>query len=914
MPGSHTDGPAADPTRPDPPTRSGEPEHYLATELFERVRSTRELVAFLENGSLDGMWIWDLEHPEHVWMTDRFRALLGYGDVPVEGADFMRDSVDPGDAVLAEEAFHRHLADPAQPYDQVLRYRHRDGSTVWVRSRGFAIRDDAGVPVRFVGVHTDLSDAMRTQEALAESLESLAAYSAVLQQIDGVTVALQQVTEPDEVVASLARFLGREVGELAMVVEPTEAGGFRLAAVDSPDPFRVRVVEQLFRDEPISESDESPVSTVIRTGEPLLIQDVAGPALLNDLPEESRPEVAAYLPTSVVCLPWARSGDRWGAVMVARFDPERPLFVERDLTLVRQVLERHESTRRQLRAQQERQAVERFRELARAAPMAILQIDDVGNCTFANDRWAQLTGQDGAASLGHGWVSVFPVAELERLREAWVPARSNGEVLSVETRIRHTDGGQRWVGGSSVAQFDESGTYTGALIAISDITARKAAEEELTRRARQDPLTRTANRYALFEHVDAGLERVKQDHSVMGLLYLDLDTFKEVNDSLGHEVGDQLLAGVALRLQGVLRDSDLCARVGGDEFVLLLDDVGDRLEAGRVAQRICDLLAPPFHIAGLTVGTSVSIGVATVSSDDGVLWADELLRRADLAMYRAKDAGRNRWEVYDRSMDERARSEAALREEIEAALDDGHLVLHYQPIVALGSLAVVGVEALVRIQHPTRGLVPPGDFLDAAERSGQIVRIGQWVVEEACRQLGRWHAEHPDLYLTLNLSGRQIADVGAADLVLDRLAAHGVPTANLIVELTETTLVRATGAAAIAVQRLQDAGVRLAIDDFGTGYSSLARLAELPADMIKIDRSFVEQAPDNPMNAAIIAAVLHLADRMDLDVVAEGIETPLQLRTVAELGCTVGQGFLFSRPVPAAEVEDLLRGAFVTHG
>ena len=310
----------------------------------------------------------------------------------------------------------------------------------------------------------------------------------------------------------------------------------------------------------------------------------------------------------------------------------------------------------------------------------------------------------------------------------------------------------------------------------------------------------------------------------------------------------------------------------------------------------------------------MSIGVATVSSDDGVLWADELLRRADLAMYRAKDAGRNRWEVYDRSMDERARSEAALREEIEAALDDGHLVLHYQPIVALGSLAVVGVEALVRIQHPTRGLVPPGDFLDAAERSGQIVRIGQWVVEEACRQLGRWHAEHPDLYLTLNLSGRQIADVGAADLVLDRLAAHGVPTANLIVELTETTLVRATGAAAIAVQRLQDAGVRLAIDDFGTGYSSLARLAELPADMIKIDRSFVEQAPDNPMNAAIIAAVLHLADRMDLDVVAEGIETPLQLRTVAELGCTVGQGFLFSRPVPAAEVEDLLRGAFVTHG
>jgi len=891
-------------------------EHYLAAELFERMHSTRELVAFLENGSLDGMWIWDLDRPENVWMTHRFRELLGFGDTDLSEAAFINDRVDPADAIKADAAFRRHLADPSEPYDQILRYRHRDGSTVWVRSRGFALRDADGRPTRFVGVHTDLTRTMAAQQALAASLESVEAYSGMLEHLDRITVSLHELTEPHEVVESLVRILGQEIGELSAVfLADAVSRPVSMVAVDSDDPVRIELMRGIMSRAHDVDDSKGPVAHTLRTGEEVLYSPVDGPTLVRMVDDTARTLVAGQLPTSMITLPWRDpDGSLAGAVLVARFDPSGPPLVDRDLTLIRQIVERHASAHRQLQTQLETRAVSRFRELARSAPMAIVQIDAEGSCTFLNDQWMTLTGRSEEQGLDHGWVGVFRDEDLASMRAAWIPARTNGEVLKLETRIHHADGRELWVGGSAVAQFDDDGTYSGALIALSDVTARKRAEAELTHRARIDPLTGAANRYALFERIDDALRDVKRRDAVLGLIYLDLDTFKEVNDSLGHEIGDHLLVSVAERLRGVLRDSDSCARVGGDEFVLLLADVGDRFEAARVAQRVRSLLCPPFEVSGVTLHTSASMGVVTICSDDGVLRADEVLRRADRAMYRAKAAGRDRWESFELSMDEQARSEAALRQEIADAISSGHLVLHYQPIVDLQTMQMVGVEALVRILHPTRGLLPPAQFLDVAERSGQIVAVGEWVVREACRRLARWHELRADLYLTLNLSGRQIADAGVSDLVLDAVAEHSISPDRLVVEVTETTLVKAVGNAALAIERIRGAGVRIAIDDFGTGYSSLARLTEIPADMIKIDRSFVASAASDPMNAAVISAVVHLADRVDLDVVAEGVETEEQLRTIRELGCRVGQGFLFSRPLPDAALEELLQGAFVTHG
>lgn len=441
----------------------------------------------------------------------------------------------------------------------------------------------------------------------------------------------------------------------------------------------------------------------------------------------------------------------------------------------------------------------------------------------------------------------------------------------------------------------------------------RAAESPLRRalfRALHDPVTGLANRALLLDRLTQALARSGRRPGFVAVLFLDLDRFKLVNDSLGHAAGDELLGEVARRLEGAVRSTDSVARLGGDEFVVLADTVDGADEALALAERLRDVLAAPYRLAGgERVVVTASAGVALGGAGSAV--PGELLWDADAAMYKAKELGRDRTHLFEAGLraaaNDRFRAEVLLRR----ALDHDGLRLHYQPIVAVGTGAVVGVEALVRLHDPARGLVPPAEFIPVAEESGLIVPLGAWVIAEAARRAAHWRhlpGAGEGFCVSVNLSGRQLAHPGFLEEVADALDGTGADASALCFELTENALVDATGASLRSLEGLKRRGARLAIDDFGTGHSSLTWLRRLPADVLKVDRSFVAGLATDPDDAAIVRAVVGLGHALGLLTVAEGVETPAQLDALAALGCDWAQGYLFARPAPACAITDLLSG------
>ncbi len=445
---------------------------------------------------------------------------------------------------------------------------------------------------------------------------------------------------------------------------------------------------------------------------------------------------------------------------------------------------------------------------------------------------------------------------------------------------------------------------------LSGAQARLGADEELRRQVLQDPLTGLPNRLLFVESVDSALRDGFASGTSVAVIFLDIDRFKLINDSLGHHAGDDLLSSVAPRLRRQLRPGDSVARFGGDEFGVLVREVGGAEDADAVAERIARSFDPPFVLAGSEHFLSVSMGLAIASPapvdpED----AEELIRNADAAMYRAKDKGRARWERFDHAMKARAVERLEVEQELRRALDNDELILHYQPIVSLPGGSITGTEALVRWRHPERGLLQPGEFIPVAEESGLIEAIGAWVQEQACMQVRAWHDLNPDrrpLDVSVNLSARQVARRDIARTVSDVLARTGLDPHHLRLEITETVLMDDSAAAAEAIDSLHRLGVRLALDDFGTGYSSLAYLHQYPFDSLKVDRSFVEGLGTEPEADGIVRAIIGMARALGLDVVGEGVETAGQLAELNQLGCDYAQGYLFARPLPPEEVTTLL--------
>jgi len=546
----------------------------------------------------------------------------------------------------------------------------------------------------------------------------------------------------------------------------------------------------------------------------------------------------------------------------------------------------------------------RFASLVEALPEAVILVGPDYAPTFVNRAAHELRSRLLAIGVSerNGWPEL-PDEVLDRLTGAYLAALGSGGPETVEVRVP-TAAGALWLECSMLPQ-SPPGEASTVLLVIRDTTAGHQYREELERQAHHDHLTGLPNRIDFLRRLEAACAHIGDRHRSVGLLFIDLDDFKVVNDSLGHDAGDTLLTVLAERLRAELDDSVTIGRFGGDEFTVLLVDV-DEAAAAEVAATIRSILARPVVHEGRRFVVSSSVGV--ILADERVEPAD-LLRWADAALYEAKAGGRDRVVHVDEALRRRVVERTELGLDLQAA-SAHELEVHYQPEVDLRTGAVVGAEALVRWQHPQRGLLQPGSFIELAEENGAVHWIGRAVLLESCRTAHRWIGSGlagDDFVIRVNVSGRQLEQPGFGDEVEAALLESGLDASRLTLEVTETTVMRDAALGLVAVDRFRGLGVRLAIDDFGTGYSSLQLLKQLPIDVVKIDRGFIDGLPDDPEDRAIVETVVRLTEMLGLGVTAEGVERPEQVDALLALGCRTAQGFLFSRPVPAGEFEGLLR-------
>jgi diguanylate cyclase (GGDEF)-like protein/PAS domain S-box-containing protein len=552
----------------------------------------------------------------------------------------------------------------------------------------------------------------------------------------------------------------------------------------------------------------------------------------------------------------------------------------------------------------------RFRSVFDHSAVGIALVENDGRLADTNPALQQFLGYSAGELLDRRMYHLVPEDDADGLAAA-MSAIANGAIpdLTVEQRYTRSDGEIAWAALTMSRAHDRSsGRSLGIIAMVQDIATRKSLEARLTHQASHDPLTNLANRTLFKQRLEIALQRAQHRDRVV-VMFLDIDNFKAVNDGVGHGAGDQLLVAAASRLLNATRGSDTVARFGGDEFAILLENVRDDDEARIVAERITRTMRQPIHVGDETVVTGVSIGIARPHFEsDG---ADEMLRNADVAMYSAKSAGKGRYQFFEPSMHtavvDRVELETDLRR--ASATPAAAFVLHYQSLVQLDTSAVVGVEALVRWNHHRRGELQPAEFISVAEETGLIVPIGRWVLREACTQAFAWWHDLPDetrMSVAVNVSGKQLQDPAFVSDVAQALADTGLQPSRLVLEITETVIMHRTETMMERLTELKQLGVHLAIDDFGTGYSSLSYLQQFPIDIIKIDKAFIDGMDRDPAGAALTRTIIGLGWTLGLSTVAEGIEHSSQRETLASLGCGVGQGFLFARPVAAAGVSALI--------
>ncbi len=566
---------------------------------------------------------------------------------------------------------------------------------------------------------------------------------------------------------------------------------------------------------------------------------------------------------------------------------------------------------------------ELFRLVSENAGDMIALVDMGGNRLYNSPAYQKVLGYSAEELSSTSSFEQIHPDDRHRVLEAAEHARRTGVGRTLEYRIRHKDGSWRVLESSASPILDETGKAEKMVIVNRDVTARKHAEEKLVHQSLHDALTGLPNRSLFLDRVQrAFIHSLRHPEYKFAVLFIDVDDFKKFNDSFGYAAGDEAIVELADRLASSLRNhqavarlalmphgDDTLARLGGDEFAVLLDDIKDPSDAIRVASRIQDAVAAPFTFNNQEVFSSASIGM--VLSSAGRDRAEDLLRDADIAMCRAKTAGKARCEVFDAEMHSQAVDRLRLEREMRGAISRGEFVVHYQPIVQLEGGRITGFEALARWQHPERGLVMPGEFIEVAEQTGLIVPMNRWLLREICHQARVWHARYPldpPLAVTANITSKELLQEDLVTSIRHTLQQTAMNPHHLQLEIRETVAMADAENAAQVLSQLKGLGVRLSIDDFGTGYSSLSRLQALPLDTLKIDRSFISDMHDDPDKREIVRIIVMLGQQLGMKVVAEGTETAEQVKYLKDLGCDYAQGYFFSRPVDARAFEELLAG------
>jgi diguanylate cyclase (GGDEF)-like protein/PAS domain S-box-containing protein len=574
------------------------------------------------------------------------------------------------------------------------------------------------------------------------------------------------------------------------------------------------------------------------------------------------------------------------------------------LVMSRQVASARENNR--LMAQiTERRGEARMTSLLQNLSDMIGVCDATGRLVYWSPSLARAIHWEPDVDMERSFLAAVHPTDEARIRSYLQDVSKNAGVAGpIEFRLIR--GGDQWINVEAIASnLIDDENVRGIVLNMRDISERKLLESQLTHQAFHDTLTGLANRALFHDRVEHALARNARTLNQPAVLFLDIDDFKTVNDSLGHVEGDQMLATIAERLRRYVRAGDTAARIGGDEFAVLLEDIRDIDDATSIAERLIDVLREPVHVQGHDVSVQASIGIAVrTSRAEG---ADDLLRNADVALYSAKASGKNSFAVFSPEMREIVLNRLSVRSDLEGAVERGELRLHYQPIVSLDSDELVGIEALVRWQHPERGVIPPVEFIPLAEETGQIIGIGKWVLLEATRQMREWHHVLPadgraPLFVSVNLSSRQLEHPDLVDQVSQALLQSQLDPAQLTLEITESVLMQHTEVNIRRLRELSELGLSLAVDDFGTGYSSLSYLRRFPVKTLKIDKSFIDGIQDDAEAETLVRAIVGLGRALNLEIVAEGIEQNSQLELLRAMGCDRGQGYLFGKPLTAEEL------------
>ena len=548
---------------------------------------------------------------------------------------------------------------------------------------------------------------------------------------------------------------------------------------------------------------------------------------------------------------------------------------------------------------------ERFRRIVHSAGEGIWELDALSVTTFVNPRMADMLGYPIEEMLGRPLVS-FMDEEGRGILERNIGRRQQGIVERHEFKFVRRDGAAVWTTMSTNPIFDSAANYLGALAMVTDITDRKASAELIWQQANFDHLTGLPNRHMFMDRLRQETRKADRSATFLALLFIDLDDFKQVNDKLGHAAGDALLVEAARRIAACVRASDTLARLGGDEFTVLLAGLDHVGSVERIAQALVATLAEPFEAGGEQVRVSASVGISLYPPDAKDL--DELLAHADQAMYASKNAGRNRFSYFTPDLQEAALARQNVVGELRQAIEaKDQFEILYQPIVSLQTGAVYKAEALLRWRHPTRGLLGPADFIPFAESNGLIVEIGDWVFREAARQVQLWQASiHPEFQVSVNKSPLQFRrDASLYQTWLDYLNDMGLPRQSIVIEVNESVLLEGAEQVIERLRQYRTMGLQVALDDFGTGYSSLSHLKRFDIDYVKIDQSFVQTLETDVGDLALCEAIIVMAHKLGLKVVAEGVETKVQRALLADAGCDFAQGYIFARPMPAAEFETM---------